>query len=585
MDAQPMLMPSPLPTEQIVEHLCALDDSTFCDCLIAHIIACEGQVFTSGIQFLYAPWCLHRLQAIKHRNVALYYGGFLPMLRSSLPAGMVHLPELERVIAAIDLDVSVRWGNDVLSHGDVSPQELTAAADEIYIHGISRGVSSGWRTLDRHYTVRPDQFTVVVGQASAMKSSLVNALAMNLALEHNWQFGIFSPEHYPLGSLIASLVEMYTGMRFEDDQGKMPRSVYDKALPWIVEHFHVIEARNEEPPTIEWLLAMARYQHSTYGIQGLILDPWNEIDHPGDRNSGERETQYISRALSQVRRFSRANQVHTWMVVHPTKLQKAVKGPYAGKYPPPTLYDAMGCYSADTQVLTQRGWLSHDEIMSDDLICCFDAKTDTLHYEIPMQMSRAFYEGEMLHIVSDSLDALVTPGHTVLVKSSSTERRIAIGSGRGRPLRWKVGEWDFMQAQDLFSEEEVLVPLATPVDDGEASPVAYFGTARLRPSRHITHEPYSGDVFCLTVSTGAYVTRRNGHPGIYGNSSHWRNKADNGLSIWRDDEADSPVVEVHIQKVRTRAVGRPGMIKLVRQRCGRFGMVKEDTQETNPWSY
>jgi len=45
-------------------------------------------------------------------------------------------------------------------------------------------------------------------------------------------------------------------------------------------------------------------------------------------------------------------------------------------------------------------------------------------------------------------------------------------------------------------------------------------------------------------------------------SAHWFNKADNCLSIWRDTDIDSPIIEVHIQKVRNRSVGRPGMIEL-----------------------
>ncbi len=46
-------------------------------------------------------------------------------------------------------------------------------------------------------------------------------------------------------------------------------------------------------------------------------------------------------------------------------------------------------------------------------------------------------------------------------------------------------------------------------------------------------------------------------------SAHWRNKADNGIVVWRDlSAADSPEVQIHIQKIRFRQVGRRGMAKL-----------------------
>ena len=49
-------------------------------------------------------------------------------------------------------------------------------------------------------------------------------------------------------------------------------------------------------------------------------------------------------------------------------------------------------------------------------------------------------------------------------------------------------------------------------------------------------------------------------------SAHWRNKTDNGLVVWRDlSDADSPEVQIHVQKIRFRHVGKRGMVKLYYQ--------------------
>ena len=46
-------------------------------------------------------------------------------------------------------------------------------------------------------------------------------------------------------------------------------------------------------------------------------------------------------------------------------------------------------------------------------------------------------------------------------------------------------------------------------------------------------------------------------------SAHWRNKADNGIVVWRDlSGADSAEVQIHIQKIRFRQIGRRGMATL-----------------------
>lgn len=45
-------------------------------------------------------------------------------------------------------------------------------------------------------------------------------------------------------------------------------------------------------------------------------------------------------------------------------------------------------------------------------------------------------------------------------------------------------------------------------------------------------------------------------------SAHWRNKADNCLTVWRDENDPEQPVRVYVQKIRFREVGKIGMIKL-----------------------
>lgn len=45
-------------------------------------------------------------------------------------------------------------------------------------------------------------------------------------------------------------------------------------------------------------------------------------------------------------------------------------------------------------------------------------------------------------------------------------------------------------------------------------------------------------------------------------SAHWRNKADNGMCVWRNFTDDQAFVEIHVQKIRFRQIGRIGLAKL-----------------------
>ena len=46
-------------------------------------------------------------------------------------------------------------------------------------------------------------------------------------------------------------------------------------------------------------------------------------------------------------------------------------------------------------------------------------------------------------------------------------------------------------------------------------------------------------------------------------SAHWRNKADNGLVVWRDFSNHNNIgVDIHIQKIRFRQNGKLGKVTL-----------------------
>jgi twinkle protein len=45
-------------------------------------------------------------------------------------------------------------------------------------------------------------------------------------------------------------------------------------------------------------------------------------------------------------------------------------------------------------------------------------------------------------------------------------------------------------------------------------------------------------------------------------SAHWYNKADNGIVVYNDIDEDDDIVQIHVQKVRFRDTGRPGIAKL-----------------------
>ena len=205
-----------------------------------------------------------------------------------------------------------------------------------YEHGLVGGAKIGLGSLDELYSVTPGEWTLVTGIPSHGKSELIDAMTMALAEQHGWKFGVCSPENQPIERHVEKLLEKKVGKAFKEGatQRMSPQDLITGGS-WVDKHFSFI-LPDEDNLTIDEVLSLARVLVFREGIKGLVIDPWNELDHC--RPSGITETEYISQALTKLRRFARANDVHVWVVAHPTKLQKGADG----NYPVPSPYDVSG---------------------------------------------------------------------------------------------------------------------------------------------------------------------------------------------------------------------------------------------------
>lgn len=220
--------------------------------------------------------------------------------------------------------------------GLLEPKDLIDEVFQLHEEGWKGGLSTGWKSIDAHYTVKPGEVTTVTGIPGHGKSELLDAMVVNLADQQGWSIGVCSPENWPLQDHIAKLLEKYNGKPF--GQGptlRMDHHDLVNGIQWLEDHF-IFFSPPETDMTIEKILELARQAVTRYGINGLVIDPWNELDH--SRPVNLTETEYISRCLTKIRRFARSHGVHVWLVAHPTKLKKKEDG----TYPVPTPYDISG---------------------------------------------------------------------------------------------------------------------------------------------------------------------------------------------------------------------------------------------------
>jgi twinkle protein len=208
---------------------------------------------------------------------------------------------------------------------------------DLYDHGMDGGEHPGCATLARHYRVKPGSWTLLTGIPSHGKSAFLDWLLLNLTRKAKWPIAIFSPENQPIQRHIANLSQILAGKPFDARQpGAMTRDEAERALRSLQEHFSFILPPEDAGWGIDTILGLARSAVYRRGIRGLVIDPWNELEHL--RPAGVTETEHVSTVLTQIRRFAREHAVHVWLVAHPTKLQKDSKG----EYPVPTPYDISG---------------------------------------------------------------------------------------------------------------------------------------------------------------------------------------------------------------------------------------------------
>lgn len=233
-------------------------------------------------------------------------------------------------------DVVAAFLNDAKPYpieGIVTVDDISPDIDRLYDEGMPGGASTGWTKLDRFYTVREGQLTIVTGAPGSGKSVWTDALLVNLATL-GWTAGVCSPEQLPLARHAAHLIACYQGQPFGvGPSPRMSRADMLAAKAWLATWCTFVMP---EENTIDAVLERGVMLKARTGINAFVIDPWTELDHT--RPNGMTETEFIHASLTKIRQFARNYACHVWVIAHPTKLRKDDDG----GYPVATPYDISG---------------------------------------------------------------------------------------------------------------------------------------------------------------------------------------------------------------------------------------------------
>jgi twinkle protein len=204
---------------------------------------------------------------------------------------------------------------------------------DYYENGYPKGDKIGLDGFDDLLSFRGGELTMVTGISGSGKSEFLDYVMVELAKKKGWKFAVCSMEN-PKDIHFIKIAEKYLNTNlfdiFNPDTGEIYHHRAEKknvqyAMDFHYNHFNYIEHATSKRDgethrsllDINYVLKQAKNVVNMYGVKGLVIDPWNTLEH--GMKPGETETNYVARILSKIIAFAEDYNVHVFLVAHPTK--------------------------------------------------------------------------------------------------------------------------------------------------------------------------------------------------------------------------------------------------------------------------
>lgn len=227
----------------------------------------------------------------------------------------------------IEFKKLIEEAKDAQVEGVVEIKDFYNDLVNFFEEGIQPGLTLNNPETDKFVTWELGRLAICTGVPGSGKSEIVDWIISKLNLLHGWKAALYSPENYPLKYHYAKIYEKFIGKKF--NKANSNSIEFDQAYDHISNNFFYI--MNDYDMTLEQILEGAKFYVRKKGINILVIDPYNRIEH--EKKPGERDDQYVSRFLNTIDRFAKLNNLLVFLVAHPVTMRdKDV----------PSLYDISG---------------------------------------------------------------------------------------------------------------------------------------------------------------------------------------------------------------------------------------------------
>jgi twinkle protein len=211
-------------------------------------------------------------------------------------------------------------------------EDIDLEINDMYSNGLDNGVDTGMANFDRLLRFAKGYITTITGIPGHGKSDFLDQLALKINIKHGWKFAFYSPENKPTRLHISKLARKLIGKKWFGDN----RITFDE-LSQVKTHLNnkFWFIKPEKDFTLDSILKHVKLLKKTKGIDAFVIDAWNKLEHKYSQN----ETKYIGESLDKLATFCEENNVHCFLVAHPTKMTRQKEGV---KLEVPNLYNISG---------------------------------------------------------------------------------------------------------------------------------------------------------------------------------------------------------------------------------------------------
>jgi len=209
---------------------------------------------------------------------------------------------------------TIKLAKDVRIEGIFQVNDVRESMLNGYRNGQKRGETTGVAEIDKAWTWKDGEVNTWTGYNNDGKTAMLLQLCLIRSFMSGIKVAVFSPENFPLDEFYNDLIETLIGKSCDPyySNNYMSEEEYDYGMNFINEHFFVIYP--EKDFQVDTIFEKAKYLVRKKGIRTLVIDPYNMVEHL--LRGGEREDLYISRFMTQLKRFALENQVSVNLVAH-----------------------------------------------------------------------------------------------------------------------------------------------------------------------------------------------------------------------------------------------------------------------------